>query len=101
MKRRSSPSPDTTAPSPDSAASATELLLQQLVEARRIRLALRRFHHLPDKEPKQLVLAGAIVRQLSRTGAHDRVDRALDRSFIGNLPPASRIDDAVRFQAFG
>src|SRR6202011_5256603 len=44
--------------------ATTQLELEQFVELRRIRLALRRLHHLPDEKAEQFVLAGAVVGEL-------------------------------------
>src|ERR1700674_2951557 len=93
MKRRSSPSLLTSA-------SATELLFQQLVEARRISLSLGGLHRLSDEEPEKLVLAGAILRKLRRVGCYHGINRRFDRGFIGDLAPAARLDDRIGFLAF-
>src|ERR1700683_975499 len=93
MKRRSSPSLM-------AATSATELLFKQLVESRRVGLALRGLHRLADEESEQLVLAGAILRQLRRIGGDHGIDRGFDRRLIGNLAPAARLDDRVGILAF-
>src|ERR1700722_2900723 len=92
MNRRSSPSP--------AATSATELLFEQFVQARRVGLALRGFHRLADEESEQLVLAGAVLRQLRRIGGDHGVDRGFDRRLIGDLAPAARLDDRVGILAF-
>jgi len=53
--------------SPGAAArrSATEFLLQQLIQLCGIGLARGRLHDLANKEPEQLLLAGPIVGQLA------------------------------------
>src|ERR1700742_4663556 len=75
--------------------SATELLLQQLVESSRIRLALRGLHDLADEEAEQLVLARPIVGELPRVGSHDGLDSLLDRRLVGDLFQALLLDDRV------
>ena len=55
-----------------------ELLLQQLVELRRVGLAAGGLHHLADEEAEQLVLAGAVLGELARVLRHHLVDGALD-----------------------
>src|SRR6516164_3819858 len=76
--------------------AARELLAQQLVELGGVGLALRRLHHLTDEEAEQLVLAGAVLLELTRILGNRLVDRTLDRGSIGDLPEATLIDDGVR-----
>src|ERR1700682_6139213 len=79
----------------------TELSFQQVVELRRIRLALGGLHDLADEETEELVLAGPIVGELFRLGRDDRVDDSLDGRGVGDLFQAPLLDDVVRALAFG
>src|SRR6266403_151017 len=69
---------------------------QYLVERRRVRLALRRLHHLADEEAVELVLAGAILGDLVLIGRQHGVDRRLDGAGIGELRQAALGDDLAR-----
>src|ERR1700722_4953525 len=88
MKRRSSPSLA-------AGTSAMQLLSEQLVQARRIGLALGRFHRLSDEESAQLILAGTILSELPRIGRHDGIDCRFDGRLISDLAPATRFDDRI------
>src|ERR1700688_3242988 len=74
----------------------TQLSFQQVVELRRIRLALGGLHDLADEETEELVLAGPIVGKLSRIGGDNGVDDSLDGPRVGDLLQASFLDDVVR-----
>src|SRR5260370_11152580 len=79
----------------------TQFSLQQLVELRRIRLALGGLHDLADEETEELVLAGPIVGESFRIGGNDGVDYSLDGAGVGDLLQAPLLDDFVRALAFG
>src|SRR5581483_8955669 len=79
--------------------SPSQLLLQQLIELRGISLPLGRLHHLPDKEPKQLVLARPILGELPRILGHDVFNGAFDSGVVGDLLEPLLLDDGIRGRA--
>src|ERR1700680_2762148 len=79
----------------------TQLGPEQVVELRRIRLALGGLHDLADEETEKLVLAGPIVGELFWIGGDDGVDHSLDGAGVGDLLQAPFLDDVVRALAFG
>src|SRR4029077_17590659 len=81
--------------------SAGQLLLQKLIELRRIGLAAGGLHDLADEEAEQLVFARAVVGKLARILRHDRVDGLLDGTRVGDLLEAPGFDDGIRVLAFG
>ena len=72
-----------------------QLLPQQLVDQRRVGLALGRFHHLADEEAEHLGVRG-VLRDLGRAGGERGVDRGLDRAGVGDLAQALGLDDCRR-----
>src|SRR5258708_29226715 len=81
--------------------ATTQLELEQFVELRRIRLAFRCLHHLPDEETEQLVLAGAIIRELLGVGGDHRIDHPFNGAGVGDLFETLRLHDGVRGRALG
>src|ERR1700736_1000630 len=75
--------------------ATTQLELQQLVELRRICLAFRRLHHLPDEETEQFILAGAVIGELLGVGGDHRIDHPFNGSRVRDLLEALRLDDGV------
>src|SRR5215831_11629473 len=79
--------------------SAAKLAAQKLVELGRVGLAAGRFHGLADEEAEELVLAGAVLRELRRVLRHDLLDRALDGGAVGDLAQAPGFDHRIGAQA--
>src|SRR5258708_3112399 len=82
--------------------SATaQLELQQFVELRRVRLAFRRLHHLPDEEAEQFILARAVIGELFGIGGDHGVDHPFNGAGVRDLLETLRLHDGVRGLAFG
>src|SRR5216683_2346681 len=79
----------------------TQLGPQQIVELRRVRLALGGLHDLAGKEAEELVVAGPIVGKLFRIGGDDGVDDSLDGAGVRDLLQTPLLDDIVRALVFG
>src|SRR5437762_12643185 len=71
----------------------SELCAQQLVQLRRVGLAGGRLHDLTYEESEQLVLARAVLGELSGIAGHHLIDHALDGGGIGDLPQALRSEE--------
>src|SRR5688572_32655311 len=80
-------------------ASARELLLEQLVQLRGVRLAAGGLHDLADEDAEQLVLARTVVGELAGILRHHLVDGLLDGAGVGDLLEALRLDDRIRLLA--
>src|SRR2546430_17200685 len=78
----------------------SELSAQQLVQLRRVGLAGGRLHDLTYEESEQLVLARAVLGELSGIAGHHLIDHALDSGGIGDLPQTLRVDHRIRARAF-
>src|SRR5690349_18773368 len=78
---------------PSTAASAVELCLQQLVDNRRVALALHGFHRLADEKAEQLVLAAAVFGDLVLVGGEDLGDHRFDRAGVALLLEALGLGD--------
>src|SRR5258708_810631 len=81
--------------------ATTQLALEQFVELRRIRLAFRRLHHLPDEEAEQFILARAVIGELFWIGGDHGVDHPFNGAGVRDLLETLRLDDGVRGLAFG
>src|SRR6266852_4426303 len=81
--------------------ATTQLELEQFVELRRIRLAFRRLHDLPDEETEQFILARAVIGELFGIGGDNRVDHLFNGAGVRDLLETLRLDDGVRGLAFG
>ena len=76
-----------------------ELLLQNIVQLRRIGLALACLHREADEEAEQLVLAAAVFRDLVCVGRDDLVHQRLDGAAVGDLLESLGFDESI--DAFG
>src|ERR1700692_93744 len=81
--------------------ATTQLELEQFVELRRIRLAFRCLHHLPDEETEQFVLAGAVIGELLGVGGDHRIDHPFNGAGVRDLLETLRLDDVVRGPPLG
>src|ERR1700675_4689882 len=73
--------------------ATAQLVLEQFIELRRVRLACSRLHHLSDEESEQFVLACAVVGELFGVGGDHGIDHALNGAGVGNLFETLRLDD--------
>src|SRR5216683_653194 len=81
--------------------ATTQLELQQFVELRRVRLAFRRLHHLPDEEAEQFILARTVIGELFGIGGDHGVDHSFNGAGVRDLLETLRLDDGVRGLALG
>src|SRR5262245_48565774 len=81
--------------------SAAQLAAQKLVQLSGIGLAAGRFHDLADEEAEELVLAGAVVRELCWILRHHLLDGADDRGAVGDLTQALGFDHGIRVHSLG
>ena len=72
-----------------------EFFPEQFVDLRRIGLALRGLHHLPDEITEQRFFPGAVLFQLLGVFRDDLVDDLLDRAGIGDLFQALLRDHSI------
>src|SRR5438093_7922178 len=72
-----------------------QFLFQDLVQQLRVRFALSRFHHLPDKERQQPLPAGAILGDLVWVCRQDLSDLRLQRSGVTYLAKSLFGDEGV------
>src|SRR4029077_13231215 len=78
---------------PTARALSRELFLQELVDQRRVRLALGCLHHLADEETEQLVLSGAIFADFVGLRLHHGLDCGLDGAGVGHLLETALLDE--------
>src|SRR3979490_2932420 len=81
--------------------ATAQLKLKQFVELRRIRLAFRCLHHLPDEETEQFILAGAVIGELLGVGGDHRIDHPFNGAGVRDLLETLRLDDGIRRLALG
>ena len=79
----------------DEAELSRQLLLQQLGDLRRIRLALRRLHALADQRVDGRFLAGLVLLDRLRVVGEDLVDDRFQRARVRDLLQAFALDDRV------
>src|SRR6185295_13615424 len=83
------------------AASARHFLPQQLVDLRRVRLALARLHHLAYQRVEGLVLARLVLVDRLRIGRQHLVDDGLERTSVAHLLQAELLDGLIDYDRVG
>ena len=77
-------------------ADEAEFLAEQIIDNTGIGLAFGCFHHLPDKEPEQLILAATIFFHLISIFRHNGINHGFNRAGIRYLLKAFFFNHLIR-----